>query len=164
MSAVRTWFLGVALSLSTSAQAAVDPVTEASEAYPKAYGLYVTLHQHPELSGAEVQTSAKLRTELDALPVEEKTGLPYASKVRAKDPAGREVAVGHMCGHDECAGRDRGHHGAHPRELARNARAHWAAGRRDCGGSQGDAPAGVAHASEGRRSRIALESFIALRA
>jgi len=134
MNAVRTWFLGVALSLGASAQAAVDPVTEASEAYPKAYGLYVTLHQHPELSGAEVQTSAKLaaelralgysvtehvggtglvavltngagntvmlRTELDALPVEEKTGLPYASKVRAKDPAGREVAVGHMCGHD----------------------------------------------------------------
>jgi hippurate hydrolase len=134
MSAVRTWFLGAALSLSVSAEAAVDPVTEANEAYPKAYGLYVTLHQHPELSGAELQTSAKLaaelralgysvtehvggtglvavlnngagntvmlRTELDALPVEEKTGLPYASKVRAKDPAGRDVAVGHMCGHD----------------------------------------------------------------
>lgn len=41
-----------------------------------------------------------LRTELDALPVEEKTGLPYASKVRAKDDAGREVAVMHACGHD----------------------------------------------------------------
>jgi amidohydrolase len=41
-----------------------------------------------------------LRTELDALPVEEKTGLPYASKVHAKDPAGRDVPVGHMCGHD----------------------------------------------------------------
>src|SRR5258708_40245578 len=34
-----------------------------------------------------------LRTELDALPVEEKTGLPYASKVRAKDDNGREVSV-----------------------------------------------------------------------
>ena len=33
-----------------------------------------------------------LRTELDALPVEEKTGLPYASKVRAKDDAGHDVA------------------------------------------------------------------------
>jgi len=32
-----------------------------------------------------------LRTELDALPVEEKTGLSYASKVRAKDDAGRDV-------------------------------------------------------------------------
>ena len=41
-----------------------------------------------------------LRTELDALPIEEKTGLPYASKVRAKDLAGHEVPVGHMCGHD----------------------------------------------------------------
>jgi len=41
-----------------------------------------------------------LRTELDALPVEEKTGLPYASKVRTKDDAGREVAVMHACGHD----------------------------------------------------------------
>src|SRR3981081_4038490 len=41
-----------------------------------------------------------LRTELDALPVEEKTGLPYASKVRTKDAAGRDVFVGHMCGHD----------------------------------------------------------------
>jgi hippurate hydrolase len=41
-----------------------------------------------------------LRTELDALPVEEKTGLPYASKVQAKDRAGREVPVMHACGHD----------------------------------------------------------------
>ncbi len=41
-----------------------------------------------------------LRTELDALPVEEKTGLSYASKVRAKDDAGRDVPVMHACGHD----------------------------------------------------------------
>jgi len=41
-----------------------------------------------------------LRTELDALPVEEKTGLPYASKVRAKDDAGHDVPVMHACGHD----------------------------------------------------------------
>lgn len=41
-----------------------------------------------------------LRTELDALPVEEKTGLPYASKVKAKDDAGHDVAVMHACGHD----------------------------------------------------------------
>jgi amidohydrolase len=41
-----------------------------------------------------------LRTELDALPVEEKTGLPYASKVHAKDPAGHDVPVMHACGHD----------------------------------------------------------------
>jgi amidohydrolase len=41
-----------------------------------------------------------LRTELDALPVEEKTGLAYASKVRTKDDAGRDVSVMHACGHD----------------------------------------------------------------
>ena len=41
-----------------------------------------------------------LRTELDALPVEEKTGLPYASKVHAKDNAGHDVPVMHACGHD----------------------------------------------------------------
>jgi amidohydrolase len=41
-----------------------------------------------------------LRTELDALPVEEKTGLPYASKVHTKDESGREVPVMHACGHD----------------------------------------------------------------
>jgi amidohydrolase len=41
-----------------------------------------------------------LRTELDALPVEEKTGLPYASTVRAKDDVGRDVPVMHACGHD----------------------------------------------------------------
>jgi len=41
-----------------------------------------------------------LRTELDALPVEEKTGLPYASTVRIKDDAGGDVPVMHACGHD----------------------------------------------------------------
>ncbi len=41
-----------------------------------------------------------LRTDLDALPVEEKTGLPYASKVMAKDPDGKTVPVMHACGHD----------------------------------------------------------------
>jgi amidohydrolase len=41
-----------------------------------------------------------LRTELDALPVEEKTGLPYASTVRTKDDSGADVGVMHACGHD----------------------------------------------------------------
>ena len=41
-----------------------------------------------------------LRTELDALPVEEQTGLPYASKVRVRNDAGQEVGVMHACGHD----------------------------------------------------------------
>jgi hippurate hydrolase len=107
---------------------------EVDAAYPAARALYVELHQHPELSGHEVQTAATLatqlralgyevtehvggtgvvavlhngaghtvllRTELDALPVEEKTGLPFASKVHTKDDAGHDVGVGHMCGHD----------------------------------------------------------------
>jgi amidohydrolase len=93
--------------------------------FPRARQLYMHLHQNPELSGAEVNTAARLagelkslgfevteniaghgivavlrngpgktimlRTELDALPIEEKTGLAYASKV---------AAVSHMCGHD----------------------------------------------------------------
>ena len=41
-----------------------------------------------------------LRADMDALPVEETTGLPYASKVTATDAEGRAVPVSHMCGHD----------------------------------------------------------------
>jgi len=41
-----------------------------------------------------------LRTDLDALPVSEKTDLPYASKVRTKNDAEQEVGVMHACGHD----------------------------------------------------------------
>jgi amidohydrolase len=41
-----------------------------------------------------------LRADIDALPVEEKTGLEYASTVRAPDTNGREVPVMHACGHD----------------------------------------------------------------
>ncbi|MCS6952606.1 MAG: amidohydrolase [Bryobacterales bacterium] len=41
-----------------------------------------------------------VRTDMDALPVTEKTGLPYASTVRTRDAAGREVGVMHACGHD----------------------------------------------------------------
>src|SRR5690242_19033350 len=41
-----------------------------------------------------------LRADLDALPIEEATGLPYASKITAKDRNGANVPVGHMCGHD----------------------------------------------------------------
>lgn len=41
-----------------------------------------------------------IRTELDALPVEENTGLAYASRVRTKNEAGQDVGVMHACGHD----------------------------------------------------------------
>ena len=127
-----SWLFAGLAGVACAGVAAASPEVDA--AYPAAHALYLELHQHPELSGHEVQTAAKLaaqlsalgyavtehvggtgvvavlrngaghtvllRTELDALPVEENTGLAYASKVRAKDDAGHEVSVGHMCGHD----------------------------------------------------------------
>jgi hippurate hydrolase len=41
-----------------------------------------------------------IRTDMDGLPVTEKTGLPYASTVRARNKEGKEVGVMHACGHD----------------------------------------------------------------
>jgi amidohydrolase len=41
-----------------------------------------------------------VRCDLDALPVKEQTGLPYASTAVTKDAAGNEVSVMHACGHD----------------------------------------------------------------
>src|ERR1051326_3306074 len=41
-----------------------------------------------------------VRTDMDALPVEEETGVPYASKVIAKNDDGKDVPVMHACGHD----------------------------------------------------------------
>jgi len=41
-----------------------------------------------------------VRTDLDALPVVEKTGLPYASKERGRDKDGNDVGIMHACGHD----------------------------------------------------------------
>ncbi|GHB59641.1 putative amidohydrolase [Persicitalea jodogahamensis] len=41
-----------------------------------------------------------IRADMDALPLEEKTGLPYASKARGINAAGNEVNVMHACGHD----------------------------------------------------------------
>jgi hippurate hydrolase len=78
----------------------------------RAMGYTVTEHvgkyERPEWTGYGVVAVLKngagptvlLRTELDALPVEEKTGLPYASKVKTKNDAGQEVSVMHACGHD----------------------------------------------------------------
>ena len=41
-----------------------------------------------------------LRADMDALPIKEATGLPYASKMTAKGPDGKIVPVAHSCGHD----------------------------------------------------------------
>jgi hippurate hydrolase len=65
-------------------------------------------YENPEWTGYGVVAVLKngagptvlLRTELDALPVDEKTGLPYASKVKMKNDTGQEVSVMHACGHD----------------------------------------------------------------
>lgn len=65
-------------------------------------------YEKPEWTGYGVVAVLKngagptvlLRTELDALPVDEKTGLPYASKVKMMNDAGQEVSVMHACGHD----------------------------------------------------------------
>ena len=92
------------------------------------------LHQNPELSLQEFETSKRmaaelrkagfevtenfggnnvvgilkngegpvvmLRTDMDALPIEEKTGLKFASTKTAKNSDGEEVPVMHACGHD----------------------------------------------------------------
>src|SRR5947208_9747945 len=41
-----------------------------------------------------------VRADIDALPVEEKNKVPYASKVKTKNDLGQEVSVMHACGHD----------------------------------------------------------------
>ena len=102
--------------------------------YPSLFELYKHLHSHPELSGREEKTAARVaeelgqagfqvttgvgshgvvgamsngvgptvlvRTELDALPVKEKTGLLYASTITTTNAQGQEVPVAHACGHD----------------------------------------------------------------
>lgn len=63
---------------------------------------------HPSIGGHGVAAVMKngdgktllLRADIDALPVEERTNLPYASKVRMKDLDGVEKPVMHACGHD----------------------------------------------------------------
>ncbi len=103
--------------------------------YPSLESLYRELHAHPELSGQETATSARIaeelgrsgltvhtgigghgvvgvlangpgrtvmiRADMDALPVAEKTGLPYASTVSvAVETRAVKVGVMHACGHD----------------------------------------------------------------
>jgi hippurate hydrolase len=78
----------------------------------RAAGCQVTEHlgkyENPQLKGYGVVGVIKngdgltvlVRTDMDALPVEEDTGLPYASKVVAKNDEGKDVHVMHACGHD----------------------------------------------------------------
>jgi hippurate hydrolase len=96
--------------------------------------VYLTLHQHPELSNQETKTATMaatalreagyevregigttgvvgvlrngdgpavlVRADMDALPMKEETGLPYASTDHQTDGAGHVVPVAHTCGHD----------------------------------------------------------------
>lgn len=107
---------------------------EVKAVLPRALERYLDLHRHPELSGHEERTAARvgaalagagldvtyavgghglvgvirngvgpvvlLRAELDALPVREETGLPYASTATAAGPAGEPAPIMHACGHD----------------------------------------------------------------
>ncbi len=71
-------------------------VTEHVGKYPggvSGYGIVAVMHNGDG-------PTLLVRTDMDALPVIEKTGLPYASTVRVKDDAGQEVGVMHACGHD----------------------------------------------------------------
>jgi len=101
---------------------------------PYLKNLYLDIHQNPEISLMEKETSIKLadelkkigfdvtenfggygvvgvykngngptilyRTDMDALPMEEKTELPYASKIITKNFDGNDVGTMHSCGHD----------------------------------------------------------------
>lgn len=78
----------------------------------RALGFTVTDHigkyARPELKGYGVAGVFKngagptilVRTDMDALPVAEETGLAYASRVKTKNANGEEVSVMHACGHD----------------------------------------------------------------
>jgi hippurate hydrolase len=78
----------------------------------RGFGYEVTEHvgkyERPEWQGHGVVAVMKngagptvlVRADMDALPVEEQTGLGYASHVRVKNDSGVEVGVMHACGHD----------------------------------------------------------------
>lgn len=116
----------------TATAQTVDALIE--KIYPELDRFYKHLHQNPELSLQEKETSARIatelrslgyevtegiggygvvgvlkngagptlliRTDMDALPMEEKTGLPYASTKKAISNDGKETYVAHSCGHD----------------------------------------------------------------
>jgi amidohydrolase len=71
-------------------------VTERVGKYPdgtQAYGVVAILQNGP---GPKLL----IRTDMDALPIVEETGVSYASHVKSKNAAGQEVGVMHACGHD----------------------------------------------------------------
>jgi hippurate hydrolase len=136
---MRTWIIAaslLALAVQAPGQAQDRALHDAVAADYRANlaGLFDHFHQHPELSGREVETSARmaqelralgydvttgvggtgvvailrngggptvmLRADMDALPLEERSGVPNPSHVRQTDMAGVEQPVMHACGHD----------------------------------------------------------------
>ena len=82
--------------LATELRKAGFTVTEHIGKYPdgaQAFGVVAIMENGP---GPRLL----IRTDMDALPIVEETGLPYASHVTAKNAAGQEVGVMHACGHD----------------------------------------------------------------
>jgi hippurate hydrolase len=59
----------------------------------QAFGVVAVLENGPGLR-------LLIRTDMDALPVDEKTGLDYASTVKTTNAQGQQVSVMHACGHD----------------------------------------------------------------
>lgn len=71
-------------------------VTEHIGRYPdgsQAYGIVAVMKNGP---GPRLL----IRADMDALPIVEETGVPYASHVKTKNAAGQDVGVMHACGHD----------------------------------------------------------------
>jgi hippurate hydrolase len=138
---ILRWIAFLAAALPVAAQAPADLAQSAQNQLPALTAIYKHLHENPELSKHEEQTSAFLagelrklgytvtehvgkyadgsqaygvvailengtgprlliRTDMDALPVAEKTGLDFSSHVTEPGPDGQPVPVMHACGHD----------------------------------------------------------------
>lgn len=127
-------FIALLLSINVNARISDKIKKEVINQSVYAFDLCKYLHQHPELSLQEFETSNRiaaelkktglavtehfggnsvvgilrngagpvvlLRTDMDALPLEEKTGLDFASALKSKDASGKETSVMHACGHD----------------------------------------------------------------
>jgi amidohydrolase len=133
--------LPLVLSFAATSLLAQNVVTFEQQELPGLVDIYKGIHEHPELSHYEANTSAIVATELrkagytvtdhfgiypdgshaygvvgvlkngpgptlliradmDALPIVEETGVPYASHVMTKTKSGQDTGVMHACGHD----------------------------------------------------------------
>jgi hippurate hydrolase len=83
----------VARELRSAGYSVTDRVGKYAAAGLQGYGVVGVLKNGPG-------PTVLVRTDMDALPVEEQTNAPYASHVRSLDDTGTEVPVMHACGHD----------------------------------------------------------------